>query len=115
AGRRLAGRLVYDLDESETAETLDASSLAVHYTLPFGLVASIEPPGDADEEPAPRHARVTLHNGEELRLQPRGDLDDGNVGVLVFVEGREQPELVPWSEVERIDFDRPAAMYPPLG
>jgi hypothetical protein len=28
AGRRLAGRLVYDLDESETTETLDAPSRA---------------------------------------------------------------------------------------
>jgi len=26
SGRRLAGRLVYDLDESETTETLDAPS-----------------------------------------------------------------------------------------
>ena len=29
AGRRLAGRLVYDLDESETTETLDAPSQGV--------------------------------------------------------------------------------------
>ena len=44
AGRRLACRLVYDLDESETAETLDVSSQGVHYTIPFSLIASIVPP-----------------------------------------------------------------------
>ncbi len=32
AGHRLAGRLVYDLDESETTETLDAPSQGVDYT-----------------------------------------------------------------------------------
>ncbi len=44
-GRRLAGRLVYDLDESETTETLDAPSQGVDYTIPFGLIASIVLPG----------------------------------------------------------------------
>ena len=44
-GRRLAGRLVYDFDESETTETLDAPSQGVDYTIPFGLIASIVLPG----------------------------------------------------------------------
>ena len=44
AGRRVAGRLVYDLDESEITETLDAPSQGVDYTIPFGLIASIVPP-----------------------------------------------------------------------
>ena len=30
-----------------------------------------------------------------------------NAGMLVFAEGRERPDYVPWSEVERIDLDRP--------
>ncbi len=41
AGRRLSGRLVYDLDESETTETLDAPSQGVDYSIPFGLIGSI--------------------------------------------------------------------------
>ena len=41
AGQRLAGRLVYDLDESETTDTLDAPYQGVNYNLPFGQVASI--------------------------------------------------------------------------
>jgi hypothetical protein len=36
SGRHLVGRLVYDLDESETTETLDAPSQGVDYTIPFG-------------------------------------------------------------------------------
>jgi hypothetical protein len=112
-GRRLAGRLVYDLDESETTETLDAPSQGVDYTIPFGLIASIVPPGP-DERGAQR-ARVTLHSGEELQLERTGDLGDGNAGMLIFVDGGPRPEYVPWTDVEQVDLDRPQAMYPPLG
>jgi hypothetical protein len=112
-GRRLAGRLVYDLDESETTESFDAPSKGVDYTIPFGLIASIVPPGG--HESGPPRARVTLHDGEELQLELDGDLGNGNAGMLIFVEGSTRPEYVPWAEVEKVDFDRPPAMYPPLG
>ena len=112
-GRRLAGRLVYDFDESETTETLDAPSQGVDYTIPFGLIASIVPPGR--EERGAQRATVTLHNGEELQLERTGDLGEGNAGMLIFVDGRERPEYVPWTDVEQVDFDRPPAMYPPPG
>jgi len=109
AGRRLSGRLVYDLDESETTETLDAPSQGIDYTLPFGLIASIVLPGR--EEHATRHARVTLHSGEELQLERAGDLGDGNAGMLIFVDGREQPEYLPWADVGQVDFKRPQATH----
>jgi len=110
---RLAGRLVYDLDESETTETLDAPFQGVDYTIPFGLIASIVPPGH--EERGAQRARVTLQNGEELQLERNGDLGEGNAGMLIFIDGRQRPEYVPWTDVEQVDFDRPPAMYPPLG
>ena len=110
AGRRLAGRLVYDLDESETTETLDAPSEGVDYTIPFGLIATIVPRGREKEIPA----RVTLHNGEELPLERTGDLGDQNAGMLIFVDGNPSPEYVLWADVERIDLDRPPEMYPRL-
>jgi hypothetical protein len=113
AGRRHAGRLVYDLDESEITETLDAPSQGVDYTIPFGLVASIVLPGR--EERAAGRAKVTLHSGEELELERTGDLDDANAGMMIFAAGRERPEYVPWVDVEQIDFDRSSAMYPPVG
>ena len=104
-GRRLTGRLVYDLDESETTETLDAPSQGVSYILPFGRVASIALPGP--EEPGTRRATVTLQDGEELQLERTGDLGEGNAGMLIFIDGRERPEYVPWTEVEQVEFDRP--------
>ena len=108
SGRALTGRLVYDLDESETTETLDAPSEGVDYTIPFGLIASIAPPA-AQERDAQR-ARVTLHSGEELELERAGDLGEGNAGLLIFLDGRERPEYVPWTDVKQVDFDRPPAM-----
>ncbi|HJR60337.1 MAG TPA: hypothetical protein VJ813_13080 [Vicinamibacterales bacterium] len=111
-GRRLTGRLVYDLDESETTETLDAPSQGVDYTIPFGLIASITPAGQ--EERGARHAKVTLHDGEELQLDRAGDLGAGNAGMLIFIDGRERPEYVQWTDIEQLDFHRPPATYPPL-
>lgn len=111
-GRRQAGRLVFDLDESETTETLDGSSPGVDYTIPFGLIASIVPP--AGEEGSARMARVTLHGGEVLELERSGDLGDSNAGLLVFPEGQKQAEYVPWGDVTKIELDRPPAMFPPV-
>src|SRR6185295_9171580 len=109
AGRRLAGRLVYDLDESETTETLDAPSHGVDYTIPFGLIASIVPPGRAER--GARRAKVILqvilHSGEELQLERTGDLGEGYAGMLIFVGGRQRPEYMPWTDVEQVDLDRP--------
>jgi hypothetical protein len=107
-GRRFGGRLVYDLDESETTETLDARFGGVNYTIPFGLIASIVLP-DSDHR-----AEVTLHGGEELRVERALDLGGANAGILVFTEDAEHPGYVRWPEVRRIDFDRPQATYPPL-
>jgi len=95
SGRRLAGRLVFDLDESETTETLDAPSQGVDYTIPFSLIASIVPGG-------PQRATVTLLSGEVLQLERSGDLGKWNAGMLIFLEGRERPEHVPWADVERV-------------
>ena len=108
AGRRIAGRLVFDLDESQVTETLDAPYRGVDYTIPFGRVASIvlPPPG----ERAVEHARVLLHGGEELRLEHRGDLGDGNAGILVFVDGGEATAYVPWREVEQVELELPPAV-----
>ena len=130
-GRRLAGRLVFDLDESETTETLDAPSQGVDYTLPFGRIASITllsgiprsaPSGplapsalsDSAERAAPSVA-VTLQSGETLELERAGDLGSANAGLLIFVDGGERPEYVPWSEVAQVDIDRTLKVERQLG
>ena len=110
-GSRLTGRLVFDLDESETTETLDAPAGGVDYTIPFDLVASIEPPDQAECDSG-RGVSVALHSGELLQLDCAGDLTPSNPGMLIFVNGSETTEFVPWAEVARIDFDLPAVTVP---
>jgi len=95
-GRKLVGRLVYDLDESETTEMLDGNRHDVQYSIPFALVASIEPRSDA--------ARVLLRSGEELLLDDTTDVSDDNAGMLIFEPKRPSPTYVRWDEVERVDF-----------
>lgn len=112
-GRRLSGRLVYDFDESETTDTFDVSDDDVSYNIPFGMLASIVP--RVREGQGAQPARATLQSGEELSLQRSGDLGARQLGLLIFVEGRDRPEYVSWNDVTRIDVERPAAMYPPLG
>lgn len=109
-GARLEGRLVFDLDESETTETLDAPSRGVDYTIPFALVASIDLPGrDALNAPV----TVTLRDGGTVRLERSGDLSDTNAGMLIFADDGKRPEYVPWAEVERVEYS-PTATPAPL-
>ena len=102
SGRRLTGRLVYDLDESESTETLDAPREGVDYTIPFSLVATIRP---RSEEGGATHARVLLRSGEELVLERAGDLGEENGGMLIFEAGSERPQYVPWADVGQIEID----------
>jgi len=103
-GTRLAGRLVFDLDESETTETLDAPASGIDYTIPFALVAAVALP-DQEGCGDGRHGGVTLHSGETLELECAGDLGEGNAGMLIFTDGGESAEYVRWGDIERIDLD----------
>lgn len=109
-GRHLAGRLVFDLDESESTQTLDAPFGGVHYTIPFGLVGSIDRGGNAAG-----HVGLTLRSGEALQLEREDDLGDGNAGMLVFADGGARPEYVGWADVARVDFGHAAAVHPRVG
>jgi hypothetical protein len=57
------------------------------------------------DRPDARRATVILRDGEELQLDRTGDLAEGNAGMLIFVDGREHPDYVRWTDVEKIDFD----------
>ena len=101
SGHRMTGRLVYDLDESESTETLDAPAQGVDYMIPFGLIARIDTRGSADNA----SIQVMLRSGEELRLARGGDLADSNGGMLVFQTGSSRPAYVAWADLERIELE----------
>ena len=97
-GRTLAGRIVFDLDESETTETLDAPWRGVDYAIPFGRMSSIALSDGL------AYAHIVLTDSLALTLERSGDLGDSNAGVLVFTGRQQAPEYVPWTEVARMDF-----------
>lgn len=106
-GRALEGRLVFDLDESEVTETLDAPVKGIDYSIPFALVAAIDLTG-RDGGAAPDHVAVTLVSGEELRFDRSGDLSSANGGLLVFGEDSGAAQYLQWAEVRRIEIGSPA-------
>jgi hypothetical protein len=101
-GREYVGRIVFDLDESEVTETLDAPSEGVDYTLPFERVQSIVLAGGGNRTGG--RVDVILRSGERLQLERAGDLGPYNGGLLIFTGDGERAEYVRWSDVARIDF-----------
>jgi hypothetical protein len=98
AGRKLTGRLVYDLDEEGTAELLSGERRGIEYYIPFAMIASVTPTGSD-------RSRIELVNGQKLELESSADVGKGNAGILVLAKGK-RPSYVPWEEVERIAFGR---------
>lgn len=100
SGEELSGRIVFDLDESESTETLDAPAGGVDYMIPFSMITAVEPLGPA----ASQGALIGLQSGEMLHLEPAGDLGAENGGLLVFGPGAAAPSYLHWSAVGRIEF-----------
>jgi hypothetical protein len=92
------GRLVYDVDETETLETLDGQRRDVEYSIPFVRIAFLLPEKT-------NSSRVVLRNGQELKLEDSADVGRDNAGVLVFERGQKSPRYISWKDVRRIDFE----------
>lgn len=96
-GARHLGQIVYDLDESLTAEILNGEHQGLEHHIPFALVSRIEPLEEG--------SRVHLVGGAMLELKGVVDVDDGNGGVLVFGSDAARPKHIPWRDIARVDFD----------
>ena len=97
-GRKWPGRLVFDLDESESFEMLNGDRDGVEYNIPFAMVKSVEPLDDDA-------CSVTLRSGVALHLDESQDVTESNAGVLVLHDADGPERYLPWDEVRRIDFE----------
>ncbi len=96
-GNVYRGRLIYDLDESESWEMLHGDLDDVEYNIPFEMVKSVEP--------ASRDSSiVVLKNGLELELEDSQDVGDSNDGVLVISADGDET-LIRWRDVKKVEFD----------
>lgn len=92
---KIAGEIIFDLDEKYTLEILDGVLEDIEYFFPFGSVKTIKPLNR--EESA-----VELINGEKFIFEDKVDVNENNDGVLVFMN--EEYVYVPWNEVKLISF-----------
>ncbi|MEM7582985.1 MAG: hypothetical protein AAF560_06370 [Acidobacteriota bacterium] len=92
------GRIVYDLDESETWEILGGDQRDISYHIPFGLIASIIPESIDS-------SLIILKSGEKLELEDSADVGGEHDGVLVLDSEEDRSVYLAWSDVQRIDFD----------
>jgi hypothetical protein len=97
-GDKLEGRIVYDIDESWEIEMLEGNDDEVEYTIAFRDIKAIEPKNYD-------YSMIKLRSGDQLLLGGGRDVSDRNDGLLVFQEGAQEPEYVPWKKVVEIVFD----------
>ena len=105
-GEPISGRIVFDLDESESAETLDAPAHGVHYTIPFERLRKlIRHSKHATQTPS---FLVQLRDNTELTLTAQGDLGPDNGGILVFAQANtRKAEYIPWASIQTMEFVTP--------
>ena len=94
----IAGRLVFDLDETYQLEMLDGESDDIEYFIPFSAIKSVEPKNR-------KESLVTLTNGENFILGDKVDVSENNDGILVFSDS-DKPRYVPWSNIKNITFEK---------
>ena len=98
SGGSHSGRIVYDLDEAYAWEMLDGDDDDIQYSIPMGMIKTIEPRGSDS-------ANITLRNGEKLRLEDSQDVSDSNDGIVVVKGGGDEKVLIKWDDLERLTFD----------
>jgi hypothetical protein len=99
SGSTYSGRIVFDLDEAFGWEMLDGNDDEIVYSIPFALIAKVEPTGSES-------ARVTLRSGETLTLEGTQDVSDSNDGILVFQGGSTvEANHVTWDELRSLELD----------
>jgi hypothetical protein len=98
-GETYRGIIIFDLDESESWEMLNGSFHDIEFDIPFGMIKRIEPLR-YDE------SKVTLFNGESLKLEDSQDVSERNDGILIFEDDDNDPTYVDWGDVEYLEFQR---------
>ena len=95
-GEKIAGILVYDLDEAWDVELLHGDDNDLEYLIPFRNIKKISPKNY-------NYSTVELKNGEKLVLGDKQDVSDDNDGILIFTDN-ENYKYVPWVKVKEVVF-----------
>jgi hypothetical protein len=96
-GDSYSGRLVFDLDEEYDFELLQGKQRDFEYVTAFRNIKKIKTDGD-------NRCEIELKNGTKLMLSDGQDVNERNQGVLVFAQGKDRPQYVPWDKISEIEF-----------
>ncbi|MEL6941825.1 MAG: hypothetical protein AAFO82_04090 [Bacteroidota bacterium] len=96
-GESIEGTIVYDLDETYGFEVLDGNIEESEMAIPFRLIESIEPKNYT-------RSIVRLKSGTVLKLEDSQDVNERHTGLLIFEDGKDDPQYVMWKEVEKVSF-----------
>lgn len=98
-GESVTGWIRWDNDESWSWELLDGEMDGVDFDVELGRVDRIARRGSWGSE-------VVLRDGRSFELEGSNDVDDGNKGIYVTLEGGETV-LVEWRDFRALTFDHP--------
>ena len=98
-GEYFSGAIRWDNDEESSWEILDGRDGGVDFDVEFGQVRSVRRDGL-------RGCEVELVDGRTLRLEGSNDVDGGNKGIFVTLDGGETV-LVPWRDFAVATFIHP--------
>jgi len=96
-GKTIAGKIIFDLDETHDYELLQGKEGEFVYATAFRNVKKITTKGE-------HRCMIELRSGKKITLDEGQDVNEKNQGVLVFVSDKEKPSYIPWGEVNEIEF-----------
>ncbi|MEM6643008.1 MAG: hypothetical protein AAF616_08525 [Bacteroidota bacterium] len=91
------GLVQWDHDERVGSDKLDGDSRDGDLSIRFDQIRSIERDGS-------NRSFVTLKSGRELSLSGSNDVNDGNRGIIVYVEGLGRVDIE-WDEFDKVVFE----------
>ena len=97
-GKKLSGRIVFDLDEEFGYELLQGKKGDLEFITPFRNIKRIEPISSS-------RCAVELRSGQKITLDDAQDVNERNQGVLVFASKGAEPVYVTWEDVKTIDLE----------
>jgi len=94
--QELEGLMVFDIDEKWEIEFIDGKDDNVDYQIPLRYIKRIVPKNKT-------YSQLYLKNGEVLLLGEGQDVSYKNDGVLLFIDGKDKPELIEWKDIIEIN------------
>ncbi len=91
----IVGLIEWDHDEKLDTEILDGETGSQDLEIPFGKISRVEP--------IRGRSRVILRSGRAFLVHGSNDVNDGNRGIIVTVDGLGHIDI-PWSNVESVNF-----------